>query len=320
MKKYISFTFFLVFALCFILPVSAAFESFTGIDMIIPGEGRETDYGNEYSENESSEATVYTDEEIGLSFTVPAGWQEDERAEDVELMKVAYNKGNIYPMIVYGYADMTADGSVSIFSSADIDNDYFTVEEIAEFSGVSADKVSTVKYNGLEFYATEKDSISVLGIDVPIHNINMMYIKNGYIVSFQFMGDKDSGEFREFEGVLESIRIDDNGVISESTKNMYIFAKILFYTLIVILPNSIPVLIFRFLIKRKPVSKKSAKIFSIIYAALSFFVSALFFAIIGEEDFTFAFIVAAWGFVNYCILKCCQKDDKTDVIPVEEGR
>ena len=179
MKKYLSFTFFLVFALCFILPVSAAFESFTGIGTITPGTVYGTEYGNEYSENESSKATVYTDEEIGLSFTVPAGWQEDERAENVELMKVAYNKGNIYPMIVYGYADMTADGSDYIFNRTNIDNDYFTVEEIAEYSGVSADKVSTVEYNGLEFYATEKDCISVLGIDVPIYNINMMYIKNG---------------------------------------------------------------------------------------------------------------------------------------------
>lgn len=313
MKKYISVTLFLVFALCFIVPVSAAFESFTGIGTVTPGTVYGTEYGNEYSENESTKAIVYTDEEIGLSFTVPAGWQEDERTENVDLMKVAYNKGNIYPMIVYGYADMTADGSVYVFNRTNIDNDFFTVEDIAEYSGVSANKVSTVEYNGLEFYSTEKDSISVLGIDVPIYNVNMMYIKNGYIVSFQFMGDKGSEEFGEFEGVLESIRIDDYGVLGESMGNMEILAKNLIFVLILILPNSVPILIFRFLIKRKPVSKKSAKIFSIIYAALSFFVSALFFAIIGEEDFTFAFIVAAWGFVNYSILKYCKKDYKTDV-------
>ena len=52
---------------------------------------------------------------------------------------------------------------------------------------------------------------------------------------------------------------------------------------------------------------------------LSYGESDFIFAIIGEEDFTFAFIVAAWGFVNYCILKCCKKDSKSDAEPVEES-
>lgn len=308
MKKYFSIVLILVFCVCFALPASAEFDLWSGFDTTIAA--TQPSFSVDDSDTSVSEAFVYTDEELGLSFTVPAGWKEStdlsQSSENNAPMKKAFENDDTFAYIVYGYTDT---------EKVDIDNDYFTEESLAEYCKVDADAISTVEYNGLNFWMVEKDGVAFLGSELPIYNVNMMYIKNGIILSFQFMGDKNGEEFKDFESLIASINLNDSDSLSNAYRFGAILGNYIVYILFLLLPNSIPILIFRYLIMRRPVSKKKAKIISVIYAIFSLLFSSFVFVLLNKTDFTFAFVVALWGIVNYRILI---KNKKTIVSTTED--
>ncbi len=305
MKKYFSIALIFIITLCFTLPASAAFELWSGFDTTIAA--TQPTFSADDSDTSVSEAFVYTDEELGLSFTVPAGWKEltnyPENFEMPETTKYILKKG------LFSYFFYSNDNLEDVKKN----NKSFTEESLAEYFGFDADTVSTIEYNGIEFYSiNEERSIDALDANFPIDSVIMMHIRNGYCLSFQFMGDKNGEEFKDFESLIASINLDNSDCLSDEYRFGSILGNYIVYILFLLLTNSIPILIFRYLIMKRPVSKKKAKIISVIYAIFSLLFSSFVFVLFNKTDFAFAFVVALWGIVNNRILT---KEKKVAVSP-----
>lgn len=152
-----------------------------------------------------------------------------------------------------------------------------------------------------------------------------MGVENGYFYTFQFLGDRTSPYYENFESLLESVNYSavenalpsKHGDVAGSTspsnyegpadrtqpsifESDYIVIDLLFSLFITVTIYSVPIIIYRYAIIKMPVEKKRAKIITIVYGVIAFIVmSCLLFAINGS----FAGVsIIFWSFVNYGVL------------------
>ena len=159
---------------------------------------------------------TYTDKTTGLTFTIPAGWKEEALSKEREIIKAKFVPENVdssnFAAICFGYADLWSNVPAeykSYLTRADIDSSLFTLEDIKEMMGtyssgsttVSVKDITTIKYNGIEYYRLSSSSSSY-GITMPM--IQLMYVDNGYMYQFQFMGDTSGRYYKDFESLVKS--------------------------------------------------------------------------------------------------------------------
>lgn len=157
---------------------------------------------------EESDPFVYTDEDSGLTFTVPANWQQEDFSKEREYIDAKFvslqDAGRI---MIYGSTDLWKELSPSEragSSRAELTNSSFTKYDIAEMSGIPAHEISVVTYNGVRYFSFETTAADDLGLSITM--TNMVHIDNGWIYIFQFSGTGKSKSFAAFEALLESVQ------------------------------------------------------------------------------------------------------------------
>ncbi len=151
----------------------------------------------------------YTDAENGVSFTVPANWKTKDFFEDRQYLdvKFASTEEEGYS-IIYGSTDMWSQLSASDrigYDRSDINNAAFTRAEIAAMYDITADKIATVNYNGVEYYkGLRKHTSDTYGITVTI--TQLIHFNNGWMYMFQFSGTHTHELYADFESLLNSVQ------------------------------------------------------------------------------------------------------------------
>lgn len=159
-------------------------------------------------EGEDTDPFLYTDIDSGVTFTVPANWKQKEFSEDRELIdvKFASSKESGCTM-VFGSIDMWEQMPASErsgYTRSEINNSAFTVFDIAQMYDTTFDKISTVTYNGVKYFACDLDSSAITG-DIAMSLTLLVYIDNGWMYLFQFSGAKTHKLYSDFEKLLNSV-------------------------------------------------------------------------------------------------------------------
>ena len=177
-------------------------------------------------QGEDTNSFIHTDADSGVTFTVPANWKQEAFSKDREFIdvKLVSTKEDGCTMI-YGTTDMWSQMSASDrvgYTRADINNSAFTKSDIAAMYNTTADKISTVTYNGVQYFKGETNYTSdAYGVDITVKMTQLVYIDNGWMYMFQFGGTSTHKLYSDFESLLKSVQyptVSDVGEVS-STNN-----------------------------------------------------------------------------------------------------
>lgn len=162
-------------------------------------------------QGEDTNSFIHTDTDSGVTFTVPANWKQEAFTKDREFIDVKFvsTKEDGCTMI-YGSTDMWSQMSASDkvgYTRSDLNNSAFTKADIAEMYSTTADKISTVTYNGVEYFKGETNYTSdTYGVDITVTMTQLVYIDNGWMYMFQFGGTSTHKLYSDFESVLKSVQ------------------------------------------------------------------------------------------------------------------
>ncbi len=178
---------------------------------------------------EDTSAFVYADADSGLSFTVPANWKQKEMSKERNYIDAKFvqtkEDGNI---IIYSSLDMWNEMPASErddYTREDINNSAFTKSDIAEMYNTTADKISLVNYNGIEYYFGEMTGSSeIYGLDWNMTMTQAVHIDNGWLYMFQFAGTSNREYFADFEKLMNSVQLPANSSI-ENAENLALPSK-----------------------------------------------------------------------------------------------
>lgn len=160
---------------------------------------------------EDTDAFTYKDSEGGVTFTVPANWKQEAFTKDREFIdaKFASTKEAGCAMI-YGSTDMwgqmTAAERVG-YTRADLNNSAFTKADIAEMYSTTADKITTVTYNGVQYFKAEtKYTTDTYGAELSIPMVILLRIDNGWMYTFQFGARSSHKLYSDFENLMRGVK------------------------------------------------------------------------------------------------------------------
>ncbi len=257
---------------------------------------------------------TYTDSTTGVSFTIPQGWYESPLTEEREFIKVKYlNESNDGASIQFGYGDLWSEMSESEkvgHSRSEINHsavmESFTKEEILQMMGYDSlgAEIDSTYYNGNEYLKiTINTEMSFFDVSTNVTMITLLRFDNGYGYQFVYGGLAEYNHFSEFETMMNTVKyktveepineivsIDDNGGIGIN------FPNLILSLVITIAVYSLPIIIYRYGIKKQALPKKKAKKITIIYGIIAFFVMSI---LVGAAP---GGAILLWSFVNYEIL------------------
>lgn len=162
-------------------------------------------------QGEDTASFVYTDKDTGATFTVPANWEQKEFTEDREIIDAKFvSTKEAGCVMIYGSVDMWEQLSPLDkigYTRSDINNSAFTKSDIAEMYSVDADKITTVTYNGMQYFKCEDDfTAEVYGINVTLPMTQLIYIDNGWAYMFQFGNASTHKLYSDFESLIKSVQ------------------------------------------------------------------------------------------------------------------
>ncbi len=104
------------------------------------------------------------------------------------------------------------------YTRSNLNNSAFTKSDIAEMYSTTADKISTVTYNGVQYFIGETNySSDTYGIDLSVSMTQLVYIDNGWMYMFQFGGTSSHKLYTDFEELLNSVQYPTVSNVSEGS-------------------------------------------------------------------------------------------------------
>ena len=152
----------------------------------------------------------YVDDELNIEFIVPDGWKEmkfDKEdsnfnakfiSKDGKKMKIQYTRIDMWTNI----PELKSEG----FTRKDINNSLFSEADIAEQYETDIDSVEKKKYGKNEYFVCNTQITYPNGKKCA-EDTFATTIQNGYIVSFVFSGSEEHELYKDFEKVLESLKV-----------------------------------------------------------------------------------------------------------------
>lgn len=143
----------------------------------------------------------YIDEDTGLIFTVPAGWEQKELSEERKTIDAKFvNSRDVTCVFSYGSVDLWEEMDASEkkgITRYDIDNSFFSEEEIEEaFSGEGIE-VDTVEIDGYSYYHYINQDLFPKTV--------LIRIENGWMYQFMYAGDNLDMYSGDVGSILSSI-------------------------------------------------------------------------------------------------------------------
>lgn len=165
---------------------------------------------------------IYTDTDTGVKFTVPANWIQQELSKEREFLDVKFaSQKDSGCTILYGSTDvwskMSASEKVGLTRS-DINNSAFTLSEIAEMYNTVAYKITSVTYNGKQYYqSTNEVTTNAYGMDITITLTQLTCFENGWMYTFQLSETGTHSLYGDFQKLMKSVEFPS--VSSVTTKH-----------------------------------------------------------------------------------------------------
>ena len=162
-------------------------------------------------EVEYTESFIYTDTDSGVKFTVPENWKQEEFYEEREYIDVKFASTMEEGLaIIFSSTDVWSEASYSDkmwLSRKDIDNSMFTKADIAQMCGTTENNVSIVTHNGVEYYKCEcVNQKEMYGLSFDITITQLLYVKDGWMYTFQFGESSDHEFYPDFERLVSSVQ------------------------------------------------------------------------------------------------------------------
>lgn len=161
--------------------------------------------------SENTEAFVYTDQERALTFTVPANWKQEALSKDREYIDAKFlSTKEAGQMITYGSTDLWSQ--IPAYDKigrtrSDLNNSAFTLTDIAETFGATANNISMVTYNNVQYFKIEaQQGTEAYGFNFTFTLTQLVYIDNGWAYTFQFNGNSTHKLYSDFEMLMETVQ------------------------------------------------------------------------------------------------------------------
>ncbi|MCH5212649.1 MAG: hypothetical protein J1G06_06520 [Oscillospiraceae bacterium] len=249
----------------------------------------------------------YVDNETNLSFTVPANYTQQAVSDDqkfIDAIFVCDDKNEV--CIFYGSTDLFESipkDERKGLRRQDCNNETLTEKDYAEILGITAEDVEKVFYGNKEYYKFVIQRVDdSTGIELQLSIINLVHIENGYIYQFQFSGRESSPYYADFERLISNAHY-ENVHYDEPQSDWGIkdiIYSILFGFLLTIVIYSLPIIIYRYVIRRKPVKPSTAKKITIIYGIAAFIAMLIVLVLLGGKGAGSAIVL--WSYINYRML------------------
>ena len=270
----------------------------------------------------------YTHEASGLSFTLPDGWSQMETKAEWEYIDAGFScDADPLALIYFGTSDIWAqtDPADKIgYQRSDINAEMFNAADFADIYGVDLDAVKPETYNNMQYYKILQTATkSVNGVDITVTSTTMSCIDNGWMYQFQFSGTEESPYYADFQALLNTVSYPSSQTTtstayttapapfstdtpySQTTESKdslsWSFADILLSLVITITVYTIPVLVYRFGIRKTPMEPHAAKRFTIVYAVIGFVIMCILVALVNGGAASGGGLLL-WSFINYKIL------------------
>lgn len=277
-------------------------------------------YNNDSGEHQ---AFQYVDTDTGVKFTVPAEWTQEEFSKERQFLSAKFVSNSQKGIsIFYGCFDAWTilPESEKRAQRSELNNSAFTTGEIAEMMGFDSANVKEKSYGGKEYFEFEQTTkAQYYGIELEVKMTYLIRVEYGYVFSFQTNADQGSNCYKDFLALVTSAEypsyeneesqqvISEDNVtiekqnqteqISKETEPVIVILQLFMTALI----HPIPIWIYRYGIRKKPVSPKTAIIITLIDAFIVVIILAAVFA--GRTASLSFGAVGVWSFVCYKSLK-----------------
>lgn len=247
-------------------------------------------------------AFTYTDANSGLMFTVPENWAEEPLNEERDYIDAKFISKLKEPLsIVYTSEDLWSlftESEKQQYSRKDIDNTYITKTEFAAMNGCKEEDVFMASFAGKEYFCAEiMNTGAADGVTFSMPMTVLTRFENGYVYIFQFSGMYESTCYEDFEFLMNSVIYpaeseetseeikeevmpdfdfeiskwqNQGAIVHPQMKEPLSIDSIFLNLCLTILIYTIPIVIYRYAIIKKPVDKKKAKIITIIWGIIAF--------------------------------------------------
>ena len=268
--------------------------------------------------------STYISNKGGIRFTIPAGWSEKPFTQEREAVdvKFANNEGNL---ILFGCTDVWSilpDEEKTGLSRSDCRNKIMSDSDVADMYQSDGMTVSSVEREVIAdteyFLVRAKKSMELGPADLNIDMTTHILIYNGWMYTFTFSGKATSTAYEDYKTLLSSAQYDDlpaaNGssdVLQKLAKGQpaadgatdffaKVFALVISFALTITL-YTLPILIYRYCIKKEPLPPNKARKIAVIYGICAFAASVAIF--VALQDGVPGGAVFLWSYVNYRILR-----------------
>jgi len=273
-----------------------------------------------YKQNATALSFPYSNYEDEISFILPDGWEETNPELENSTLKsvfsatdgtgnwIAYHTENIYNK-------MTDEGKLNYL---DLDCNHLTKEQLVGLLPSIQGDVTFKTYKGTQYFRTITSYIpDFVGSTTPINVTQFGCIRNGIYYSFLFNGVSNSANDKDLQQILKSVvfltpawettETEESTEASEAedtTQKSAPFSPKDFSwnVLITIFFYFVPVLLYRYGIRKKPLQPKHAMFVTMIYGFVVFLLAVILLMFRSNTKPSIGTIVV-WSFVNYFLLQ-----------------
>ncbi len=264
----------------------------------------------------------YTD----MNFVLPEGWKKEsfESTDDITQYEFGNNKND---MLIFGYIDVWAavpENERQGYTRNDFNISVLTKDDIKEIFTQMSQNISS-QFKGYNVKTTTSDVVKEMVNSTEYYKINgtisatlggkkiskfmeyYIYCNKGILYMFFYGGDESSSGYKDYKALLQSVRFNNlataapvetyNSVRTYDDPVGSWFAISLLFTVSV---YTLPIIVYRFLILKKPMPKTKANKVVIIYGICAFIAGCIIGSLIG--DYKPGIAILFWSYVNKRIL------------------
>lgn len=291
-------------------------------------------------DNHSTPAFKYIDKDTGVEFMVPENWIEEELSQERNFVKARFASNQTPGItILYSSTDVWATLSISEqagYTRSSLNNAAFQTSEIATMLGVPESEVFSGQYAGKSYFGAETTATeSAYGLDLEITMTNLVHFENGFCYTFQFSSSKDNELYADFESLLSSVQypavttasfetesaasnVGRSSQVGSTTthnpeliKDRFSILNLLINLAFTICIYSLPIIIYRYVIRKEPVEPQKAKRITIIYGVCAVLVVLFIRGFLTDTATVGAgSAVFLWSEANYLMLSRGNKSKK----------
>ena len=162
----------------------------------------------------NAEGNRFTDVESGVSFDIPAGWEEVPNVDNNELIKIQYTPSSSVGQTTVALAVLDLYTAMGIsqygLTRKEIDFSFLDEELVTAMLGPLEAKSNTVKKYGDYQYKVITTTLerTKAGLKFSFNCEMVITLVNGYVILFQYMEMNPSEEYHAvFENILASVQM-----------------------------------------------------------------------------------------------------------------